>query len=67
MYYWIFQDGEKEWRWALYTANNSRIAESSVGYRSKIDCQAAITRVKESHQAVVKDGPSWAMIKASAS
>ena len=67
MYYWIFQDSEKEWRWALYAGNNSRIAESSLGYRSKLDCQAAIARVKESQHATVKDGPSWAVMKASAS
>ena len=58
MYYWIYQDAQREWRWALYTANNSRIADSSEGYRSKEDCQEAINRVKASGESVVKDGPS---------
>jgi len=58
MYYWVYQDSQREWRWALYAANNSRIADSSGGYRNKQDCQGAIDRVKESREAVVKDGPS---------
>jgi uncharacterized protein YegP (UPF0339 family) len=58
MYYWIYQDFQKEWRWALYAANNSRIAESTVGYRRKEDCEAAIDRVKASTHAVVKEGPA---------
>ncbi len=58
MYYWIYQDSEREWRWTLYAANNQRIAESSAGYRDKQDCQIIIDRVKTSGEAVVKDGPS---------
>ncbi|HEY5543400.1 MAG TPA: DUF1508 domain-containing protein [Candidatus Binatia bacterium] len=56
MYYWIYQDSRREWRWALYAANNSRIAESTIGYRTKQDCEAAIERVKASNNAVVKEG-----------
>jgi uncharacterized protein YegP (UPF0339 family) len=58
MYYWMYQDSEKVWRWTLYVANNSRIADSSVGYRDKQECQNAIDRVKASGNAVVKDGAS---------
>ena len=58
MYYWMYQDSEREWRWTLYAANNQRIADSSDGYRNKQDCQNAIERVKASGEAVVKDGPS---------
>jgi len=58
MYYWMYQDSEKVWRWALYVANNSRIADSSEGYRDKQECQNAIDRVKASGNAVVKDGAS---------
>jgi uncharacterized protein YegP (UPF0339 family) len=57
MYYWIYQDDRKKWRWTLYTANNSRIAESTGVYEKKQDCEAAIERVKASTNAVVKQGP----------
>lgn len=58
MYYWIYQDAETKWRWTLYAANNSRIAESSGGYTEKQQCEAAIEKVKASSDAVVKNGPS---------
>jgi uncharacterized protein YegP (UPF0339 family) len=58
MYYWVYQDSEREWRWTLYAANNKRIADSSDGYRNKQDCQDAIDRVRASAEAVVKHGPS---------
>lgn len=58
MYYWIYQDAQSEWRWALYKADNSRIADSSEGYRSKEDCEEAINRIKASGESVVKGGPS---------
>ena len=54
MYYWMYQDSDREWRWTLYVANNSRIADSSGGYRDQQDCQNAIDRVKGSTGAVVK-------------
>ena len=53
-----YQDSQREWRWALYAANNSRIADSSNGYRSMHDCKEAIEQVKASGEAVVKDGAS---------
>ena len=58
MYYWMYQDSARQWRWTLYAANNQRIAESSTGYRDKEDCQDTIEKVKTSGEAVVKKGPS---------
>jgi uncharacterized protein YegP (UPF0339 family) len=58
MYYWIYQDSERDWRWTLYAANNQRIAECSTGYRNKERCREEIERVKASNSAVVKEGPS---------
>jgi uncharacterized protein YegP (UPF0339 family) len=58
MYYWIYQDSERDWRWTLYAANNQRIADSSAGHHSKEQCRDDIERVKTSSGAVVKEGPS---------
>jgi uncharacterized protein YegP (UPF0339 family) len=56
MYYWMYQDSERDWRWTLYAANNQRIADSSDGFRNKQDCQNAIQRVKASANALVREG-----------
>lgn len=58
MYYWIYQDSERDWRWTLYSANNQRIADSSAGHHNKEQCREDIDRVKASSSAIVKEGPS---------
>jgi uncharacterized protein YegP (UPF0339 family) len=58
MYYWIYQDSQRDWRWSLYASNNQRIADSSAGYQHKEQCLIDIERVKTSSSAIVKEGPS---------
>lgn len=58
MYYWIYQDSERDWRWTLYAANNQRIADSSAGRQNKEQCREDIDRVKASSSAIIKEGPS---------
>ncbi len=53
--YWIYQDASGEWRWQLRAANNRIIADSGEGYNDKQDCLHAITLVKDSKDAPVKE------------
>lgn len=53
--YYVFQDSSGEWRWHLRAANNRIIADSGEGYRNKPDCLHAITLVKDSKGAPVKE------------
>jgi uncharacterized protein len=45
MYYYVYLDLAKQWRWTLYAANNRKIANSGEGYYNKTDCVAAINLV----------------------
>jgi uncharacterized protein len=53
--YWVYQDAAAEWRWQLRAANQRIIADSGEGYCDKQDCLHAITLVKDSKDAPVKD------------
>jgi uncharacterized protein YegP (UPF0339 family) len=55
MVYWVRRAERNEWRWRLRAANGRIIAESGESYRNREDCLAAITLVKGSGQAPVKD------------
>lgn len=55
MYYHLYLDINKQWRWTLYANNNRKIANSGEGYVNKADCQAAIALVKGSSAAPVKE------------
>ena len=53
--YLVYQDASSEWRWQLRAANNRIIADSAEGYRDKQDCLHAISLVKDSKGAPIKD------------
>ena len=53
--YVVFQDASGEWRWQLRAANHRIIADSGEGYHNKQDCLHAISLVKNSKDAPVKD------------
>lgn len=55
MWYQMYQDTQKQWRWTLYAANNRKIADSGEGYNNKQDCRNAIDLVKSSQNAPVRD------------
>ncbi|HAH10294.1 MAG TPA: DUF1508 domain-containing protein [Alphaproteobacteria bacterium] len=55
MYYYLYRDPDHQWRWTLYAANNRKIANSGEGYLNKADAQAAISLVKGSAYAPVKE------------
>lgn len=52
MYYRIYQDAQRYWRWQLKAANHEIIA-SGEAYYNKSDCLAAIGLVKNSKDATV--------------
>lgn len=53
--YLVSQDAAGEWRWQLRAANHRIIADSGEGYHNKQDCLHAITLVKDSKDAPVKE------------
>ena len=53
--YLVYQDASSEWRWQLRAANNRIVADSAEGYHNKQDCLHAISLVKDSKNAPVKD------------
>jgi uncharacterized protein YegP (UPF0339 family) len=55
MYYFVYQDANRQWRWRLHAANNLIIANSGEGYYNKPDCLAAINLVKGSASAPIKE------------
>ena len=56
MYYRVYQDAARQWRWTLHAANHEKIANSGEGYHNKADCLHAIALVKKSGEAPVRDG-----------
>lgn len=55
MYFEVYQDKAKEWRWRLKAANHQPIASSGEGYAQKASCLHAIELVKSSKDATVKE------------
>jgi uncharacterized protein len=53
MYFVLYVDTQRQWRWTLFAANNRKIADSGEGYYNKSDCQYAIGLVKGSGSAPV--------------
>jgi uncharacterized protein YegP (UPF0339 family) len=53
--YLVYQDASGEWRWQLRAANQRVIADSGEGYHNRQDCLDAITLVKDSKGAPVKE------------
>jgi uncharacterized protein YegP (UPF0339 family) len=53
--FWVYQDDAGEWRWQLRAANQRIIADSGEGYHNRQDCLHAITLVKGSQDAPVKE------------
>lgn len=55
MEYHIYRDANSHWRWYLLSGNNRKIANSGEGYFNRSDCLAAVTLVKGSSTAPVKE------------
>lgn len=55
MYYLVYVDANRQWRWRLIAANNRIIANSGESYYNKQDCLSAISLVKGSGAAPVRE------------
>ncbi len=55
MEYHIYRDSQSQWRWYLLAGNNRKIANSGEGYHNKADCISAVTLVKGSAGAPIKE------------
>jgi uncharacterized protein YegP (UPF0339 family) len=55
LYFQVFQDANKHWRWRLKAANHAIIATSGEGYVNNADCKYAISLVKQAGNAPVND------------
>lgn len=53
MYYQLYVDALRQWRWRLVASNGRIIANSGEGYFNKNDCLHAISLVKGSTNAPV--------------
>lgn len=54
MYYHLYVDANRQWRWRLIAANNRIIANSGESYLNRQDCLNAISLVKGSAAAPVR-------------
>jgi uncharacterized protein len=55
MYFHLYVDVNRQYRWTLYAANNRKIANAGEGYHNRIDCIAAINLVKGSGSAPIRE------------
>ncbi|RWD62671.1 DUF1508 domain-containing protein [Mesorhizobium sp.] len=55
MFFHLYVDTNRQYRWTLYAANNRKIANSGEGYFNKADCIAAINLVKGSGSAPIRE------------
>jgi len=46
MWFYLYQDARKEWRWRLYAENNKIVADSGEGYSAKLSAENAISLIK---------------------
>ena len=49
MYFEVYLDNAKEWRWRLRAANHEPIADSGEGYKEKRSCYHGIDLVKQTN------------------
>ena len=54
-YFEIYRDSSNKWRWRFKGGNGKIIADSSEGYESRRECEAAIEKVKHSANAEVRE------------
>ncbi|TIQ46742.1 DUF1508 domain-containing protein [Mesorhizobium sp.] len=55
MFFHLYVDVNRQYRWTLYAANNRKIANSGEGYYNRADCIAAINLVKGSGSAPIRE------------
>lgn len=55
MFFHLYVDVNRQYRWTLYAANNRKIANSGEGYHNRADCIAAINLVKGSGSAPIRE------------
>jgi uncharacterized protein YegP (UPF0339 family) len=55
VFFHLYLDANRQYRWTLYAGNNRKIANSGEGYLNKADCLAAIGLVKGSGNAPVRE------------
>lgn len=56
MYFEIWQNAQnKNWYWHLKAGNNQIIATGGEGYQNKADCLHAISLVKQSYSATIRE------------
>lgn len=49
MYFSLYRDAAKQWRWTLNSGNHKKIADSGEGYANKADAIAGIDLVKSTN------------------
>lgn len=42
----VYRDAQKQYRWRLIASNGRQIADSSEGYKRRVDCIRAIDRIQ---------------------
>ncbi len=55
MYYQVYRDAAREYRWRAKAANHQIIATSGEGYKNKADCVSAIHILKSNPDAPIKE------------
>ena len=55
MFFHVYVDANRQYRWTLYAGNNRKIANAGEGYHNKADCLAAIALVKGSGNAPIRE------------
>ncbi|RWC38160.1 MAG: DUF1508 domain-containing protein [Mesorhizobium sp.] len=55
MFFHLYVDVNRQYRWTLYAVNNRKIANSGEGYHNRADCIAAIDLVRASGSAPIRE------------
>lgn len=45
MYFYVYRDVSRHWRWRLVAANHKTLADSGEGYVNKADCLTILNRL----------------------